>query len=1223
MRGVRQRRRKWDSLLTKSAFIGGFFAVLLTIPHRANAACAVTPNGSVDCSTDTETTNTTNLNGSIAASSDRQNLFANGAAISGAVPSDVTIGGFGLQLSEGGATPLDVVMRNRGQLNATAAVNALELDGNGGLVRYSGVGSVINTTNSAAALSASNVGGAISIATGAGAISGAVGINASNTETGGIRIRSGSGLVTGAAGPGIMAVTEDGPIDLKVGTGGVTTSSSGHAIIAASTNGNISVTANGTVSGNFLCNVGYCSAGGLLAISDGSANVRIGGSGTYLSSSGGRAIYAEQDANGLGGITITGSGPTFAGTTSFGQASAIRAAITNPADSSNIIINRSGDISSINTIPAGFPFSVSADIHAFTAGAGNITVVGGAGATLSNAAFPDAGTFGIEVSAYGKDSTGNIKVSTGVLSTLTANGTGIFADNSATAIPVSAGSTIEVKANGSINSGAIRNPVGQLPEEGGGVISTPAGILAGYNGGPVFNAGSTGPYTSCGPFGCTTLAPNPNVNGTVNVTNNAAISAKGGNGIFAFNFGNGDVTVKSRAPITVTGSSAKNGIEAFSAGIGNISVIATANVFGGDGNGVQTTSAGTAKTTIHIRGGTTEGATSGITAASNGGAIQIENTATIQNASGLASDLAVAASGSRNVVLANNADAVLTGTISMTGTKTNQFANTGIWNALSASTFVSSSSITNSGAINVFGATTFRGLMTLDNGGTLNLAAGNTAVTLKSSGNLAYQSGALYVVYLTPTTSSLTNVAGTASLAGTVSAVFAPGSYLMKQYDILHASSVTGTFSAVSNINAPANYITSLSYTPTDVLLNVNQSLGAGGSLNVNQQNVATSINNFFNSGRALPSNFQNLFGLAGGNLASALTRSDGEPSVDSEFAAFQMTTEFLNLMLDPFVEGRLGAGVGTVSGQEMAFAPNEVASLPPDVALAYASVFEAPPPSFAPHWTAWGASYGGGNWTGGNTTIGSSNVTVQTYGFAGGMDYHYSPDTILGFALGGGGTNWAIAGGSGRSDAFQSGVYGITRSGPGYLAAALAFTNHWMTTERAAVGDALTANFDAQSYGARVESGYRLAALPMLGVTPYAAVQAQDFYAPSYRESDLNGGGFGLSYSAMNATDIRTELGARLDNPEVVGGMPLLLRAKLAWAHDFVSDPSLSAVFESLPGTNFTVYGAPLPQSSVLTSAGAELYVTARLTLQVKFDGEFAPGSQTYAGSGTFRYSW
>ena len=737
------------------------------------------------------------------------------------------------------------------------------------------------------------MGGAISIVTGAGAISGAVGINTDTTDTGGIRIRSGSGLATGTAGPGIMAVTEDGPINIAIGNGGVTTSSSGHAIIAASTNGNISVTAKGTVSGNFLCDVGYCSAGGVLAISDGTANIRIGGSGTYSSSSGGRAIYAEQDANGLGGITITGSGPTFAGTDAFGQASAICAAIDNPADSSNIVVNRSGDIGSINTIPAGFPYSVSADVHAFTAGAGNITVAGGAGATLSNAAFPNAGMFGIEVSAYGKDSTGNIKVSTGVLSTLTANGTGIFADNSATAIPVSAGSTIEVKANGSINSGTIRNPVGQLPEEGGGAISTPGGILAGYNGGPVFNAFATGPYTSCGRFGCTTLTPNPKVNGTVNVINNAAIDAKGGDGIFAFNFGNGNVSVKSRAPITVTGSSAKNGIEAFSAEIGKISVVASANVSGGNGNGVKTTSAGTAKTTVRIRGGTTEGATSGVTALSAGGPIQIENAATIRNTSGLASDSAVAALGSRNAILANDTDAVLTGTVSMTGTKTNQFANGGIWNVLSTSTFAGSSSITNSGDINVFGVTTFRGLTTLDNGGTLNLATGNTAVTLKSSGNLAYQSGALYVVYLTPTKSSLTDVVGTASLAGTVSAVFASGSYLLKQYDILHASSVTGRF---SDINVPANYKASLSYTSTDVLLSLNPSLGAGGSLNVNQQNVAASINNFLNSGRTLPSNFDNLFGLTGGNLTNALRQSDGEPSVDSEFAAFQMTTEFLNL---------------------------------------------------------------------------------------------------------------------------------------------------------------------------------------------------------------------------------------------------------------------------------------------------------------------------------------
>jgi uncharacterized protein with beta-barrel porin domain len=43
----------------------------------------------------------------------------------------------------------------------------------------------------------------------------------------------------------------------------------------------------------------------------------------------------------------------------------------------------------------------------------------------------------------------------------------------------------------------------------------------------------------------------------------------------------------------------------------------------------------------------------------------------------------------------------------------------------------------------------------------------------------------------------------------------------------------------------------------------------------------------------------------------------------------------------------------------------------------------------------------------------------------------------------------------------------------------------------------------------------------------------------------------------------------------------------------------------------------------SALTSAGAELFLTPRWTLLAKFDGEFANSSQTYAGSGTLRYTW
>jgi uncharacterized protein with beta-barrel porin domain len=108
-----------------------------------------------------------------------------------------------------------------------------------------------------------------------------------------------------------------------------------------------------------------------------------------------------------------------------------------------------------------------------------------------------------------------------------------------------------------------------------------------------------------------------------------------------------------------------------------------------------------------------------------------------------------------------------------------------------------------------------------------------------------------------------------------------------------------------------------------------------------------------------------------------------------------------------------------------------------------------------------------------------------------------------------------------------------------------------------------------------------------------------------------------------MSATDARGELGARFDNFTVVAGMPLMLRARLAWAHDWVSNPALGAAFQSLPGANFTVNGAAAPSNSALASAGAELFLNANWSLLAKFDGEFADGSRTYGGTGTLRYAW
>jgi uncharacterized protein with beta-barrel porin domain len=586
--------------------------------------------------------------------------------------------------------------------------------------------------------------------------------------------------------------------------------------------------------------------------------------------------------------------------------------------------------------------------------------------------------------------------------------------------------------------------------------------------------------------------------------------------------------------------------------------------------------------------------------AGSGGTVTLGSQAlTLSNASGTFAGAINGVGGS--LVLTSGAE-TLSGVSGYSGATTINGGTLGVIGSITSSSFTT---VNNGGTLTGIGAV---GTTQINAGGTLAPGAmSGTSMTV--IGNLAFQSGANYLVQISPSTASYANVSGTSSLAGNVLANFGAGGYLQRQYDILHSAGLGGTaFTALGTTNLPAGFTANLSYSPTDAYLNLTANMGQqlpNGGLNANQGGVAGGLNSFFNGGGTLTPNFVDIFALHAGSLTNALTSLDGEAATGAERSAFQMMTGFLDLVLERVVDGGNGAGV-------QAAAPTVT--------------FKAPPkPNFEQRWTAWSAAYGGSNSAKGDPVAGSNNVTAQNYGFASGIDYGVTPDTIVGVALAGGGTAWNLSGGlgGGSGEAFQAAVYGVTRAGPAYLAGAVAFTNHWMTTSRVALGDQLTANFAAQGYGARAETGYRYAALPMFGVTPYAALQAQDFHRPSYSEADITGGGFGLGYDATDATDTRTELGARFDSPTVVNGMPLILRARLAWAHDFVGNPSLGAGFESLPGANFVVSGASIPRDSALASAAAELSVTTHLTLLARFDGEYANGSQVYAGKGTLRYSW
>jgi len=521
--------------------------------------------------------------------------------------------------------------------------------------------------------------------------------------------------------------------------------------------------------------------------------------------------------------------------------------------------------------------------------------------------------------------------------------------------------------------------------------------------------------------------------------------------------------------------------------------------------------------------------------------------------------------------------------------------------------------------------------LTVGNGGALQPGNGTPGSSMTVAGNLAFQSGGLYLVQFNPATSTFASVTGTATLNGLVGASFASGSYVAKQYTILTATGgVGGTFSGLDSLGLPAGFKESLSYDAHDAYLDLAlnftpSSPNFGGGLNINQQNVANSLVNFFNSTGGIPMVFGTL-------TPAGLTQVSGETATGSQQATFDAMDLFLGLLTDPFINrsgnGANGAGATPFADEASAYASNGRPRTNGE-RDAYAAMYGKAPPAapFVPSWSVWAAGYGGSQTTDGNAALGSNTASSSIAGTAVGADYRFSPYTLAGFALAGGGTNFSVNGfGSGRSDLFQAGAYVRHMQGPAYISAALAYGWQDITTNRTVTVagiDQLQARFNANAYSGRAEGGYRFAT-PWMGVTPYAAAQFTTFDLPAYAEQAIVGSNmFALAYGARDVTDTRSELGIRTDKSFAMQNGILTLRGRFAWAHDFDPDRGIGATFQSLPGASFVVNGAAQAHDSALTTASAEMKWMNGWSAAATFEGEFSQVTRSYAGKGVVRYAW
>ncbi|MGA7488588.1 MAG: autotransporter domain-containing protein [Xanthobacteraceae bacterium] len=579
-----------------------------------------------------------------------------------------------------------------------------------------------------------------------------------------------------------------------------------------------------------------------------------------------------------------------------------------------------------------------------------------------------------------------------------------------------------------------------------------------------------------------------------------------------------------------------------------------------------------------------------------------------------------AISGPGQVVQAGSGQTILTAASTYTGPTT-----------VAAGLLTVNGSITSSVLVEAGGALGGNGTVgpaTILAGATL--APGNSVGTLTVNGNLVLSAASLYMVEVQGNSADRTNAGGTATVAGTV-AVSYLGGRLARSYTIISAAAGrTGTFDSLVT-NLPAFVTASLAYTPTDVELHLKSDIRRRiTGLTQNQAAVAAALDGAFDRGGAL----FHLFGLAPSQIPAALDMLSGEGVSGTQETAFGANRMFNSIMMDQgaFWRNRETVDVNgvTLGGEPLSYAPAKRSKTDHP---AFKAMPAKAPPIDRPRWRAWLTGFDGSAKLTGEAGIGSADLSYNTGGLAGGLDYQLAPDLLAGMAIGGSSSNFAVRDRitSGHLEGAHFGGYAVKTWGALYAAGALSFSTYRNDTTRNIVGigpaETATGSFGSNLLSGRVEAGAKQV-FGSFAVTPFAAVQFAQLWQNGFTEANPVPAGaadpLGLSFGSLSASSLPTFLGAQLDTRYVfANGRVLSPYGRLSWVHEFHPTRAVNASFLALPGAAFIVDGPRAASDAMRIDTGAKLSIAPNAWLFASFDGEFSDRSQSYAGKGGARIAW
>ncbi|MGJ4860734.1 autotransporter outer membrane beta-barrel domain-containing protein [Labrys sp. La1] len=595
------------------------------------------------------------------------------------------------------------------------------------------------------------------------------GIVISGGNTGTINVTS-NGVITAGGGDGIIGTMGGNSTGLTINVNEVNAGDHGINLNGNNGTGDISVTANtinadtdhggigtgiifdnGPNTHDFTVNVGTITAGGGSGISgyssgDGNTDITVGS----ITTAGGDGVNLVVDASPGAGYTKVNVGD-------------ITANVGN-----GILVNTNANTTDLTITANNVTAGGARGIYAVNNGTGavNVTATG----TVSG-----AGIDGIRVDSAGTDVTVNAKDTSGPFSAIAVFNTGKGVTN-VTSTGKAAGGMGSAYAGIYVNNGASTTGIDikAVDAEGGNAITalnggsgttavTATGTLTGREtgiyvdngantsgvnidaGGGDVVGGLRGIYLNNAGTGDVTIKSTGSLTGTawdgIRVDGNANANnmtidvndATGGNvGVLVAGTGTGTTDIKVAG--TATGT-AVSGIRVIgSVNSGNLNITSN-NASGGD-DGIYTEYYGKGTTTITTTG-LTEGGVHGIHALSTGQAIEINNSGTVRNKSGLATDGAIFTNGPATVT---NTGTII-GNVNLTSAAGNTVNNAGTWDTAGATNEfgagTANNGVNNTGTIiaakdgTTAASTVFNNVGTFKNGGVLTMAdegAGDTTI---------------------------------------------------------------------------------------------------------------------------------------------------------------------------------------------------------------------------------------------------------------------------------------------------------------------------------------------------------------------------------------------------------------------------------------------------------------------------------------------------------------